>query len=78
MALYKAIKSIFPNIRLIGCFYYYCWATKKEANKRCNVKDKNNKLFDDMITDLFNLPFNLYDNDFTKINIICTYIWIYI
>ena len=53
--LINAIISVFPDIKLIGCFYHFVRAIK-ENFKRFNILTIEE--YNTILNDIFNLPFS--------------------
>ena len=77
LGLINAIDDVFPEVRKVGCFYHFVRAIKEkfkkkdlkqkeEQNKNENLNNQNN-----ILNDIFTLPFSFHNKDYTNVDSIC-------
>ena len=77
LGLINALEEVFPGVRKVGCFYHFVRAIKEkfkklEASKKKENNEKNIINLDNQIlNDIFTLPFSIYKTDYTTIDSLC-------
>ena len=66
--LINAVEAVFPDIRIIGCFYHFVRAIKYNF-KKLYKEDKDE--YNDILKAVFNLPFSFSSGNITNVEAFC-------
>ena len=66
--LINAIISVFPCVKLIGCFYHFVRAVKENFKRFTHLK---NEFYGTILNDVFNLPFSFSSENYTNVDAFC-------